>query len=86
MHEGSVLKGLYERGVSRRDFMKFCTAMAATLALPSAFVPRIAKALEKKVKPAVIWLELSDCAGDSESMLRATKPTIAEIVLDIISL
>ena len=86
MQEDSVLMGLYERGVSRRDFLKFCTAMAATLGLPSAFVPRIAEALEKKTKPVVVWLELSDCAGDTESMLRATKPTIAEIVLDIISL
>ncbi len=32
-----------------------------------------------------LWLEFSDCAGDSKSMLRATKPTIAEIVLDVIS-
>ncbi len=86
MHDDSIEKALSKRGVSRRDFLKFCTAMAATLALPSAFIPKIAEALEKKVKPAVLWLEFSDCAGDSESMLRATKPTIAEIVLDIISL
>lgn len=86
MPEDTILKGLCERGVSRRDFLKFCTAMAATLALPSSMVPRIAEALEKKAKPPVIWLELSDCAGDTESMLRATKPTIAEIVLDVISL
>lgn len=86
MNEGSVLKALIERGFSRRDFLKFCTAMAATLALPSPFVPRIAEALGKKAKPIAIWLEFSDCAGDTESMLRATKPTIAQIVLDIISL
>ena len=86
MHEDGIAKALSQRGVSRRDFLKFCTAMAATLALPSTFVPKIAEALEKKMKPVVIWLELSDCAGDSESMLRATKPTIAEIVLDVISL
>jgi len=86
MHEDGIVKALSQRGVSRRDFLKFCTAMAATLALPSTFVPKIAEALEKKMKPAVIWLELSDCAGDTESMLRATKPTIADIVLDVISL
>jgi hydrogenase small subunit len=86
MQEDGIAQALSQRGVSRRDFLKFCTAMAATLALPSSFVPKIAEALEKKMKPAVIWLELSDCAGDSESMLRATKPTIAEIVLDVISL
>jgi hydrogenase small subunit len=86
MHEDGIAKALSQRGVSRRDFLKFCTAIAATLALPSSLVPKIVEALEKKMKPVVVWLELSDCAGDTESMLRATKPTIAEIVLDVISL
>jgi len=86
MRDDTIGKVLSERGVSRRDFLKFCTAMAATLGLPSALIPKIAEALEKKTKPVVLWLEFSDCTGDTESMLRATKPTIAEIVLDIISL
>lgn len=86
MHEDDVAQALAQRGVSRRDFLKFCTTMAATLALPSSFIPKIAEALEKKAKPAVIWLNFSDCTGDTESLLRATKPTIAEIVLDVISL
>ena len=86
MQDDNLFEGLARRGVSRRDFMKFCTAMAATLALPSSFVSQIAEALEKKQKPYAVWLEFQDCAGDTESMLRASKPTIAEIVLDVLSL
>jgi len=86
MKKESLYDELSQRGVSRRDFLKFCTTMAAVLGLPATFGPRIAQAFEKKLKPYVVWLELSDCAGDSESMLRATKPTIAEIILDIVSL
>jgi hydrogenase small subunit len=86
MPEDSIAKALYQRGVSRRDFLKFCTAVAATLALPSSLVPKIVQAMENKAKPIAVWLEFSDCAGDTESMLRATKPTIAELVLDVISL
>lgn len=71
--------------ISRRDFMRFCTAMAAVLALPSSFIPRIAEAVSKK-KPYAVWLEFQDCAGDTESMLRASKPTVAQIVLDVLSL
>jgi len=85
-NEQSVKEGLEKRGVSRRDFIKFCTTITATLALPQSFIPQIVEALEKKMKPYVVWLEFQDCAGDSESILRATKPTIAEIVLDVISL
>jgi len=74
-----------QKGVSRRDFMKFCTGMAAILALPATLIPKIAEAVSGQ-KPYVVWLEFQDCAGDSESMLRASKPTIASIVLDVISL
>ncbi|MBM4332193.1 MAG: hydrogenase small subunit [Deltaproteobacteria bacterium] len=86
MHEDGFSQALSKRGVSRRDFLKFCTTMAATLALPASFIPKIAEALEKKKKPVAVWLEFSGCTGDTESILRATKPTIAEIVLDVISL
>lgn len=86
MRDESVYQSLVKRGVSRRDFMKFCTAMAATLALPASYISRIAEALEKAQKPYVVWLEFSDCAGDSEAALRASSPTIAQLVLDVISL
>ena len=86
MSEESVYQALVRKGISRRDFMKFCTAMAATLSLPATFVSTIAEALEKAKKPYVVWLEFQDCCGDTESMLRASNPTIAQLVLDIISL
>jgi hydrogenase small subunit len=71
--------------VTRRDFLKFCTLMAGTLALPASMVPRIAKAVEAAKKPILVWLEYQDCAGCSESLLRAARPTVSEIVLDVLS-
>ena len=76
---------LEERGVSRRDFMKFCTAMSAALALPVTFAPKIAQALDEVKRPTLVWLEFQDCAGNTEALLRAANPTVAEIVLDILS-
>jgi hydrogenase small subunit len=55
------------------------------LALPPSFVPRIAKAVEAARKPSLVWLEYQDCAGCSESLLRAARPTVAQIVLDVLS-
>lgn len=83
---GSALERQLNRGVSRRDFMKFCASMAAVLALPDTFAGKIAEAIEKRQRPYAVWLEFQDCAGDTESMLRASKPTIAQIVLDVLSL
>lgn len=82
----TVYEGLFSLGVSRRDLMKFCATMSATLALSSSAIPQIAEALEKKKKPYAVWLHFQECTGDTESILRASKPSIAQIVLDIISL
>lgn len=81
----SLSLALTRRGVSRRDFLKFCSAMAVTLALPPRYASRIAQALEESTRIPLIWLEYQDCAGNTESLLRATKPTVAEIVLDVLS-
>ena len=77
---------LVDKGISRRRFIGFASAMAALLALPASMTPQIVSALETKRLPRVIWLEFQDCAGNTESMLRTSHPTIAEIVLDAISL
>lgn len=74
-----------DSGVSRRDFLKYCSAISATLALSPAFAPKIAEAVEADKRPPVIWLEFQDCAGDSEALLRAGRPTVAELILDHLS-
>lgn len=82
-----VEKSLIARGISRRDFLKYCALVAGTLALPTSYGLRVAEALEKKSERLpVIWLELQDCAGCSESFTRAAKPSAADVVLDLISL
>lgn len=78
-------KALKEKGVSRRDFMRFCVAMAGALAMPKSVHTVIAKALEAPKRTPVIWLEMQDCAGCSESFLRASRPSAAEVVLDVLS-
>jgi hydrogenase small subunit len=66
--------------------MEFCGTMAATLALPEAYTQTIANALGQRRKPVMVWLEFQDCAGNTESMLRSTHPTIEDIVLETLSL
>lgn len=79
-------------GVSRRDFLKFCGMMAALLGLPPVFAGRIAHALESRMpftngrRPSVLWLNLQSCTGCTESFARADHPSVAEAVMDLISL
>src|SRR5512139_1659369 len=83
--ENWFLDELKRRGVSRRDFLGFCTVMASALALPQGAAAQIAKAIQKTEKPILVWLEFQDCCGNTESFLRASRPTVADIVLDTLS-
>lgn len=85
MDERSIRQAVGERGINRRGFLKFCTIMAGTLALPRSQIKAIAKALESPARVPLIWLEFQDCAGCTESLLRASNPTVAELVLNILS-
>jgi hydrogenase small subunit len=84
--EETFYQALERKGLSRRDFMQFVGAVAGMLGLDAAFVPRIAEALQAKRKLPLVWLEFQDCAGNTESFLRAAKPSVDEIILDAISL
>jgi len=81
----SVQDAIESRVVSRRDFLKLCSMMAGVLALPKSYSKLIEKTLAAPSRLPVIWLEFQDCAGCSEALLRASRPTVSELVLDILS-
>ena len=83
----SVTQELEDRGISRRDFLGFCASMAAVLGLPDTGRPSDCCGDRKRAaRPILIWLEFQDCAGNTESFLRASHPTVADLILDTISL
>ena len=77
---------LEQRGIDRRDFLAFCAQMSAVLGLGTVATPRVAKALTQQKKPTVVWLQLQECTGCVESVLRTASPTIGDLVLDLVSL
>jgi len=73
--------------ISRRDFMKFCGIMAVSMGLPIGVAPQIAEAITNpKRRPPVIWLHGQECTGCTESLLRASHPSLEHLILDLISL
>jgi len=84
-------RAFYERlegkGVSRRDFMKFCTFLTATMGLSSSFVPKVAEVFAQPAqRPPVIWLQFGECTGCTEATLRTMYPWIDELVLEVLSI
>jgi NiFe hydrogenase small subunit HydA len=80
------LDALEFRGIKRRDFLKFCGATAALIGLSELHVPKIAAALEKAAKrQPVVWLNFASDTGCTEAFVKATYPSAAEVILDILS-
>jgi NiFe hydrogenase small subunit HydA len=77
---------LKERGVSRRSFIKWSSAMTAALMLPPIFRPMVARAAEAFSRVPVVWLHFAECTGCSEAFLRTSYPNVDSILLDTISL
>lgn len=84
--EMTLGESLRRQGVSRRGFLKFCTATASLMALSPALIPRIAEALEKAKRPSVIWLSFQECTGCTESLTRSHSPSVEGLIFDHISL
>jgi len=77
---------LQAQGVSRRGFLKFCSATASLMALPPSVVAQVADALAAARRPSVIWLSFQECTGCTESLTRSHAPTLESLIFDAISL
>ncbi|MCX5767276.1 MAG: hydrogenase small subunit [Gemmatimonadetes bacterium] len=85
--EGETLgEHLEEHGVSRRDFLEYCAELSVVLGVGSALAPKMAHAIEAQKRPTVIWLQLQECTGCVESVIRTENPSIGDLLLDVISL
>jgi hydrogenase small subunit len=72
--------------VSRRDFVRICTMAGAAVGMSATTVSQIVEAAAKGLKPSVVWLHFQECTGCTESLLRTSRPGIAEVILDLVSL
>jgi len=83
---GTVGEGLSAHGVSRREFLAFCTSLTAMLALPPAMAGVMAEAISHARRQSVIWLSFQECTGCTESLTRSHAPTLENLIFDLISL
>jgi hydrogenase small subunit len=82
----STYEVLRANGVDRRAFLAYCTKTAALMGLSAAMVPRVVNAFVTQPRIPVIWMHGLECTGCSESILRSANPTIADVILNLISL
>lgn len=84
--EKTIYQEFLSRGYTRRDFLKMCTALAATMGLSFKETDKVVHAMETSKRVPVIWLEFQSCSGCSESFIRSTHPTVESVLFNMISL
>ncbi|NEP77019.1 MAG: hydrogenase small subunit [Okeania sp. SIO3B3] len=74
--------------LDRREFMKLCAGTAAGAGISQLAHPAVVQALQTASdgKTPVFWLQGCGCTGCSVSILNTVHPTIAQVLLDIISM
>ncbi len=76
-------------GLNRRDFVKMCTGTVAGIGISQMFHPAVCEAISGSLngsRPPVLWLQGQGCTGCSVSLLNSVHPTIADVLLKVISL
>ena len=77
---------LAQKGVDRRQFLKFCSVVAVSMGLGPGFAGQVAHALTGGRRPSVVYLHGAECTGCSESVLRTVQPYLDALIFDTISL
>lgn len=77
---------LQQKGVNRRDFMRYCSLTAVALGLGPLGHVEIAEAMQTKPRLPVLWINGLSCSCCSESFLRTAHPLASDIILNMIAL
>ncbi len=77
---------LAARGVSRRDFLKYCGSIAALLGMSEMYAPQIAAAVQAAALQPALWMAHGLCTGCTESMAQVDTPDVPTVVLDLLSI
>jgi len=86
MTQPTIGELLLQNGVSRRAFLKYCTAMATLMALPAGMGRALAAQAAAARRLPVVYLSFQECTGCAESLTRAYSPSIENLLFNVISL
>ena len=72
--------------ISSKDMNNWLSMVTATMQLHPEFKEVVKEGIYTLNKIPIIWLELSDCSGNSEAFIKSSHPSIEELIFDYISL
>ncbi len=72
--------------IAKAEVNSWISMVTANMQLHPNFEQIIEGAICTLNKVPIIWLELSDCSGNSEAFIKSTNPAIEDIIFDYVSL
>lgn len=75
--------------LSRRDFVKLCSGTVAGFGVSQMFHPAVQEVFAQTLtgeRPPVFWVQGQGCTGCSVTLLNSVHPSIADVLLKVISL
>lgn len=80
------LEGALESFEMSHEFNRWVSMVTATMNLHPGFEEAVKEGVANLNKIPIIWLELSDCTGNSEGFIKSSHPKIDDLILKYISL
>ncbi len=72
--------------IAKHEVNSWVSMVTADMQLHPSFEQLVSEAVCNLNKVPVIWLELSDCSGNSEAFIKSTNPAIEDLIFNYISL
>ncbi|MBD3823277.1 MAG: hydrogenase small subunit [Epsilonproteobacteria bacterium] len=72
--------------IAKKELNSWVSMVTASMQLHPSFEDVVSKSLRVLNRVPIIWLELSDCSGNSEAFIKSTNPGLEELIFDYISL
>jgi len=72
--------------IGKHEVNSWVSMVTANMQLHPSFEQTVQDAVSNLNKVPIIWLELSDCSGNSEAFIKSANPTIEDLIFDYVSL
>ena len=72
--------------IGKHEVNSWISMVTASMQLHPSFEETVEGGIKSLNKVPIIWLELADCSGNSEALIKSTNPAIEDLIFDYISL
>jgi len=86
LDEENLEAAMQSMDITKDEVNRWISMVTADMQLHPKFEEVVAKGVKSLNKIPIVWLELSDCSGNSEAFIKSANPAIEDLIFEYISL